>query len=76
MICPIRLKTKDDVLRVSEIASKTGLNMSVHCGSTMVDPRSVLALFALLGKGAVLVAPDSVNPTDFAKIVKKMGVGA
>ena len=76
MICPIRMKDQRDVARVSKIASESGLDMKVHCGSIMIDPRSILALFTLLGKGAVLVAPYSVNPNDFAKIVKKMGVSA
>ena len=76
MICPIRMKDQRDVARVSKVACESGLDMKVHCGSIMIDPRSILALFTLLGKGAVLVAPDSVNPGDFAKIVKKMGVSA
>jgi hypothetical protein len=42
----------------------------------MIDPRSILGLFAFIGKDALLVAPDNLNPKYFMKLVKKMGVAA
>ena len=76
MICPIKMKTEQDVIRVSEIAANSGIDMSVSCGTAMIDPRSILGLFAFVGKDAVLVAPDNLNPKYFMKLVKKMGVAA
>lgn len=74
MYCKIKMNTREDVVKVSEEAAKTGLNMSVSCGYTIVDPRSILALFTLIGKEVMLVAPDHSNPKDFQKLVQRMGV--
>ncbi len=74
MVCKIKMNTKEDVFRVSEEAAKTGVDMSVSCGYTIIDPRSVLALFTLMGRDALLVAPDDMNPEKFEKLVKRMGV--
>ncbi len=76
MICPIRMNSHEDVVRVSDIVANSGIEMSVSCGSTMIDPRSILGLFAFIGKDALLVAPDNLNPKYFMKLVKKMGVAA
>ena len=45
-------------------------------GNAMIDPRSILGLFAFVGKDALLVAPDDLNPNYFMKLVKRMGVAA
>ena len=74
MICPIEMKTKEDVERVSREAANLGIDMSVSCGNVMIDPRSILALFTLMGKRANLVAPDHLNPKVFERLVKRMGV--
>ena len=76
MICPIRMNSHEDVVRVSDIVANSGIEMSVSYGSTMIDPRSILGLFAFIGKDALLVAPDNLNPKYFMKLVKKMGVAA
>ncbi len=76
MICPIIMKDANDVQRVSNIAAQSGIDLSVSCGNTMIDPRSIIALFTLMGKNAVLVGPDNINPTYFKRLVKKMGVAA
>ena len=76
MICPIKMNTKEDVVRVSEVAANAGIDMCVSCGNAMIDPRSILGLFAFVGKDALLVAPDDLNPNYFMKLVKRMGVAA
>ena len=40
----------------------------------MVDAKSLLALFTLVGKSAILVAPDHLNPKRFMKLIEKMGI--
>ena len=72
MICPIFIKDTADVEKVSRIAAETGVDMSVSYGSMMTDPRSILGLFAFIGKKALLVAPDDFDPEKFAKVVKRM----
>ena len=76
MIYPIFMKDAYDVQRVSDVAAEIGIEMSVSCGNHMIDPRSILGLFTFIGKDALLVAPDDMNPNYFMRIVKKMGVAA
>ena len=76
MICPIFMKDTKDVERVSKVAADAGIDMSVSCGNAMIDPRSILGLFNFVGKEALLVAPDDMNPNYFMRLVKKMGVAA
>ena len=76
MICPILMKDSADVERVSRVASQAGIDMSVSCGNSMIDPRSILGLFTFVGKDAILVAPDELDPKYFMHLVKKMGVAA
>ena len=74
MVCQIKMKTTEDAVRVSREAAKAGIDMTVLCGSSMIDPRSLLGLFNFVGKDAKLVAPDNTNPQVHQKLVKRMGV--
>ena len=76
MICPILMKTSKDVKRVNEIAARSELDMLVSCGTMAIDPRSILGLFAFMGKDALLVAPDDTNPDYFTYLIRKMSVSA
>ena len=38
----------------------------------MLDARSLLGLFALVGKRTYVVAEDNVDPRSFSKLVDKM----
>lgn len=74
MVYEIKLNSPKDVEKLNKIASKyNGSHLTVNCDSTIVDVKSILALFALIGrKNIKLVAPDHDNPNDFLKIVKKL----
>jgi hypothetical protein len=76
MIYPILMKTSKDVERVNEIAARSELDMYIRCGSMAIDPRSILGLFAFIGKDALLVAPDDTNPDYFTYLIRKMSVSA
>ena len=76
MICPILMRDAKDVERVSNVAAEAGIELSVSCGTMMIDPRSILGLFNFVGKDALLVAPDNMSPNYFMRLVKKMGVAA
>ena len=74
MVYEIELNSPKDVQNLNEAAAKYDGNLTVNCGSTIVDARSLLALFALIGKQNIkLVAPDHDNPDKFAEVVKKIG---
>ena len=74
MIYPIRLDNKEDVIKLNNFAAEEDYNLSVSSGNIMVDAKSLLALFTLVGKSAILVAPDHLNPNRFMKLIKKMGI--
>ena len=74
MICPIYMENVKDVQKVSNIAAQSGVDMTISCGTITLDPRSILGLFALMGKEVLLVAPDNTDPIHFMSLVKKMGV--
>lgn len=76
MIYPIEMKNAEDALRVSNEASRAGLDLTVSVGTIVLDPRSLLALFTLIGMKAVLVAPDNTDPEVFMRLIKRMGVAA
>lgn len=72
MVTTAYLKDKAAVERLNQVACQQAFDMSVSCGTTMIDAKSLLALFTLIGKKVFIVAPDELNPRYFAKMVKKM----
>lgn len=74
MSYPINLKSRDDVIRLNDVACQENFKMQVSSGLDVVDARSLLALFTMIGKNNVnLVAPDGTNPICFTKALKRMG---
>lgn len=74
MVHEIQLNSPKDVELLNDIAFDYDGKLTVNCGSTIVDAKSILALFALIGrKNIKLVTPDHENPNKFAKIVKRIG---
>ena len=61
MVHPITLKTKEDVLRLNDLATKENFNLKVSTGSIIIDAKSLLALFAeitnLCGSTLVIISP-------------------
>jgi len=76
MVMDINIKSTSDVERLNAVASKTPDVLWVHSndGMTMVDARSLLGLFALIGKPCKLVAEDSTNYKILARVARKAGV--
>lgn len=72
MVHPITLHSKEDVLNLNNLATKQKFNLSVSNGSIIVDAKSLLALFSLIGKTVNLVASDSADPVAFAAIINKL----
>jgi hypothetical protein len=72
MVHPITLKTKEDVLRLNDLATKENFNLKVSTGSIIIDAKSLLALFALIGKKVNLVASDRADPETFSNFIKKI----
>jgi hypothetical protein len=72
MTVEIKLESPKDVKELNDAALDYLDKLTVNCGSTSIDAKSLLALFTLVGrKGIRLVAPDHANPKKFAEIAKQ-----
>ena len=74
MVTEVVLKDTSAITRLCNVACEEGLDISVSKGSVIVDARSILALFALMGSRVTLIAPDNANPTEFMRAVKRMNL--
>ena len=72
MTYPIQIKSTKDAIRICEKAAAADLGVTISCGTTTLDPRSILGLLALVGKQALLVAPDHSNPNEFMELIKRI----
>ena len=68
----IEIKTPAQAEKINLLASEAPYEVWLSCGNLMLDARSLLGLFTLVGKKANVVAEDSVNPRAFSKLVSKM----
>lgn len=76
MIKSVKLNTVEDIQRLNRVATSEDFDMSVSCGHIMIDAKSLLALFSLIGRQVSLVAPDEISPKYFQKTVKRMKLSA
>jgi hypothetical protein len=72
MIREISIKDKAQVEKINELACEAPYEVWMSDGTLMLDARSLLGLFALVGKKANVVAEDNVDPRAFGKLVSKM----
>ena len=68
----IDIKSKERVEKISELASQAPYGVWLSTGAVMLDARSLLGLFALVGKRASVVVGDHVNPKAFGHLVDQM----
>ena len=68
----INITSKEQVKRISELASREPYDVYISTDTVMLDARSLMGLFALVGKRAKVVAGDRVDPRAFYKLVDKM----
>ena len=72
MVFSYKIETQEDLYRLSELASKEDYPIYISTEYGMLDARSVLALFTILGKEVNLVAPDHSSSEDFMSFVSKL----
>ena len=72
MVKEIMIKNKEQVAKINELATHAPYEVWLSSSTMMVDARSLLGLFALVGKKACVVAEDDVDPKSFARLVHKM----
>ena len=68
----IDIKTKDQAVKISELASEAPYEVWLSTDTVMLDARSLLGILSLVGRRASVVAEDNVNPRSFSKLVDKM----
>ena len=68
----ITIKDGSQVEKINRLACDTPFEVGLSSGTTMLDARSLLGLFALVGKKATVVAEDNVDPHKFSTLVAKM----
>ena len=74
MVYPVSVKTMDDVRRLNQVATEQDFTIYISYDNVMIDLKSLLGLFTLLGKHCNLIAPDHASPDAFMKALKRMGV--
>lgn len=73
MVYEIKLSSPKDVKALNDAALGYDGKLTVSCDSTIVNAKSILALFTLIGrKNIKLVAPDHENPNKFFDFIKKL----
>lgn len=72
MVKELDIKDPAQVQRISELASKVPYEVWLSTDVVMLDARSLLGLYALVGKKVKVVAEDDVDPKQFCKLVRKM----
>ena len=72
MIYQYKIETKEDLYRLSELASQEDYPIYISTDSGMIDAKSLLALFTILGKEINLVAPDHAKSDDFMNFISKL----
>lgn len=72
MIREIEIKDHSQIEKINRLACDTPFEVWLSSGTLMLDARSLLGLFALVGKKAFVVAEDDINPKAFQKLVNKM----
>jgi hypothetical protein len=71
MIQPITFKSKEDIYRFSELASKQDFNIYISTPCGQLDAKSLLALFTTLGSEVNIVAPDHADANKFLEFLQK-----
>ncbi len=68
----IDIKDESQVEKINRLACEAPYEVWLSTDTVMLDARSLLGLFSLIGKRARVVAEDDVNPRQFNKLVSEM----
>ena len=68
----IEIKDKAQVEKINRLATEVPYEVWLSTGTLMLDARSLLGLYALIGKRAKVVTEDDLNPKMVQRLVAKM----
>ena len=72
MLKEIEIKDKSQVEKINRLACDAPYEEWLSTKDMMLDARSLLGLFALVGRKAKVVVDDNVSPRSFQRMVAKM----
>ena len=72
MLKEIEIKDKSQVEKINRLACDAPYEVWLSTKDMMLDARSLLGLFALVGRKAKVVVDDNVSPRSFQRMVAKM----
>lgn len=73
MVKELEIKDSTQVERINRLASEQPYEVWLSTDAVMLDARSLLGLYALIGQRVRVVAEDDVDPKRFDKLVSHMG---
>ena len=68
----INITSKEQVERISRLASQEPYDVYLSTDTVILDARSLVGLFSLVGKRVRVVAGDRVDPKKFSRLVDKI----
>lgn len=68
----LNITSKDQVEKINDLACKTPYEVWLSTDTLMLDARSLLGLYALIGQRVKVVAEDDVDPKSLSRLVAKM----
>ena len=72
MLKEIEIKSKEQVEQINRLACQAPYEVWLFTKDMMLDARSLLGLYALIGKRVNVVTEDSVDPRSLDRLVDKM----
>lgn len=72
MIREIEIKDDAQVEKINRLACQAPYEVWLSSGTIMLDARSLLGLFALVGRKAYVVVEDSVSPKSLDRLVARV----
>lgn len=72
MVREIDIKSEEQVNRINRLACEAPYEVWLSTDTVMLDARSLLGLYALVGKRARVVTEDDLNPKTVDRLVAKM----
>ena len=68
----IDIKSEEQITRINRLACEAPYEVWLSTETMMLDARSLLSLYALVGQRAKVVTEDSVDPRSVDRLVEKM----
>lgn len=68
----IDIKSEEQVVRINRLACAAPYEVWLSTDTVMLDARSLLGLYALVGRRAKVVTEDDISPKAVDRLVEKM----